>query len=193
MLEIDLPRLRMSRSFLQDLSKAVCRFPRGTVAGNHRQHFFDPTGLYTITIIPDRIEKNDRLILRRGSSIANYSGQKLMRTYGFSADCKSNCIRIGLRPFIMRSDSELLIYIFRSEKRMGMLMQTDFAKSDGIKSDLRTRWPKSSDFGPKSDDPTHQIIKSKNGLGLQSSKNLVERSRYSSSARYTQKYEYEYE
>ena len=37
----------------------------------------------------------------------------------------------------MRSDSELLIFIFRSEKKMALLVQTDFAKSDGIKSDLR--------------------------------------------------------
>ena len=36
----------------------------------------------------------------------------------------------------MRSDSELLIFMFLSEK-MGLLMQSDFAKSDGIKSDLR--------------------------------------------------------
>ena len=53
----------------------------------------------------------------------------------------------------MRSDSELLIFIFGSEKEDGpAFMQSDFAKSDGIKSDLRIRWPKSSDFGPKSDD-----------------------------------------
>ena len=61
----------------------------------------------------------------------------------------------------MRSDSELLIIIFRSEKRMGLLMQSDFAKSDGIKSDLRIRWPKSSDLGPNFDDSTNRIIKSK--------------------------------
>ena len=48
----------------------------------------------------------------------------------------------------MRSDSELLIFVFRSQKIMDLLMQSDFAKSDGIKSDLRIRWPKSSDFGP---------------------------------------------
>ena len=41
-----------------------------------------------------------------------------------------------------------------------------FAKSDVIKSDLRTRWPKSSDFGSKSDDSTYRIIKSKKGMGL---------------------------
>ena len=57
MLEIGLPGLKMSRSFLQDLSRAVSRFSRGPVAGNHRQHFFDPTESNTITI-PDRIEKN---------------------------------------------------------------------------------------------------------------------------------------
>ena len=42
--KIGLPRLRISRRFLQDLSRAVCRFSSGLVAGNHRQHFFDPTG-----------------------------------------------------------------------------------------------------------------------------------------------------
>ena len=73
-----------------------------------------------------------------------------------------------VRPFIMRSDSELLIFIFRSEKKVGLLiMQSDFPKSEGIKSDLRIQWPKSSDFGPKSDDSTHRITKSKNGIGLQ--------------------------
>ena len=77
----------------------------------------------------------------------------------------------------MRSDSELLILIFRSEKKMGLLMQSGFAKADGIKSDLRIRWPKSSDYGPKSDESTHRIMKSKNGIGLQSSKNLAEQSR----------------
>ena len=70
----------------------------------------------------------------------------------------------SLRPFIMRFDSELLIFIFRSEKRM--LMQSDFVKSDRVKSDLRIRWPKSSDFGPKSNDSTHRMIKSKNGIVL---------------------------
>ena len=74
--------------------------------------------------------------------------------------------KASVRPFIMRSDSELLILIFPSEKEMGLLMQSDFAKSDVIKSDLRIRWPKSSDFGPKSDDSTHRIIKSNNGFGL---------------------------
>ena len=52
--KIGLARLRVSRSFLQDLSRAVSRFSRGPVAGNHRQHFFDPTGSNTITF-PDRI------------------------------------------------------------------------------------------------------------------------------------------
>ena len=42
---------------------------------------------------------------------------------------------------------------------------------------MRIRWPKSSDFGPKSDDWTHRIIKSKNGIGLSSSKILTEQSR----------------
>ena len=32
----------------------------------------------------------------------------------------------------MRFGSELLIFVFRSEKRMDVLMQSDFAKFDGI-------------------------------------------------------------
>ena len=50
MLEISLSRLRMTWSFLQHLSTAVCRFSRGPAAGNHRQHFFDPTGSNAIKI-----------------------------------------------------------------------------------------------------------------------------------------------
>ena len=49
---------------------------------------------------------------------------------------------------------------------MGLLMQSDFAKSDELKCNLIIRWPKSSDFGPESDDSTHRIIKSKNSIGL---------------------------
>ena len=37
MLELGLPRLRMNRSFLQDLSRAVSRFSRVPVAGYHLQ------------------------------------------------------------------------------------------------------------------------------------------------------------
>ena len=48
MLAIGLHRLRISRSFLQHVSRAVSRFSRGPAAGNHRQHYFDPTGLNTI-------------------------------------------------------------------------------------------------------------------------------------------------
>ena len=66
----------------------------------------------------------------------------------------------------MRSGSELLILIFRSKKKMGRIMQADCAKSDVIKWDWRIRWLKSSEFGPKSDDSTHRIVKSKNGIGL---------------------------
>ena len=70
------------------------------------------------------------------------------------------------RVILMRSDSELQNFTPRSEKRIGLLMQSDIAKSDGIRSDSRIRWPKSSDFGPKSDYSGHRIIKSKNGIGL---------------------------
>ena len=69
---------------------------------------------------------------------------------------KADCYAIRFRA----SD-----FIFRSEKRMGLLLQPDFAKYDGIKSVLRIRWPKSSDFGPKADESTHRIIKWKKGIG----------------------------
>ena len=70
-------------------------------------------------------------------------------------------------------------------------MQSDFAKPDGIRADLRIRWPKTSDFVSKSNDPAHRVIKSKNGIVLQSSKTLPEQSRSGKSIRkrYTQKYE----
>ena len=53
--------------------------------------------------------------------------------------------------------------LYFSWEIVGLLMQSDRAKSEGTKSDLRIRWPKSSDFGPNSDDSAHGIIKSKNG------------------------------
>ena len=52
-------------------------------------------------------------------------------------------------------------------------MQSDIAKSDGINSDLRIRWPKSSYFGPKSDDSVHRILISKKGIGFELNKNLI--------------------
>ena len=60
----------------------------------------------------------------------------------------------------MRSDLELHILTFRSDEWIGLLMQSDIAKSHEIKSGVRIRWPK-SDFGPKSDDSVHRIPKSK--------------------------------
>ena len=68
-----------------------------------------------------------------------------------------------LRLILMRSDSELQIFMFRSEKIVGLLVRYDSAKSAGTKSDLRPRWPKSSDFGRRSDHSAHRIFKSKNG------------------------------
>ena len=61
MLKTGFPRLRMSRSFLQDLSRAVSRFSRGWVAGSHRQHFFDSTGSKTITIVHDLGKKKNSI------------------------------------------------------------------------------------------------------------------------------------
>ena len=75
----------------------------------------------------------------------------------------------------MRSDSDLQICTFRSEKQISLLMQSDIvAKSDEMNSDLRIRWPKPSDL---SDDSTCRILKSKNGIGrLSSSKDVTEHS-----------------
>ena len=80
-----------------------------------------------------------------------------------SVDFQESTSFLSLRLIVMRSDSELLIFI-QSETRMGLLMQSDFAKSDGIKSDLRIRWPNSSDLGPKSNNSTHRMIKWKIGI-----------------------------
>ena len=66
---------------------------------------------------------------------------------------------------IMRSDSELLIFIFRSEKRMGSpISQNPTGKNLICESDGPSR--QILDQDPKIDDSTHRIIKSKNGIGL---------------------------
>ena len=65
-------------------------------------------------------------------------------------------IKIGLIP--TRSDSKLQIFTFRCDEWIGFLVLSDIVKSDGMKSALRIRWPK-SDFGPKSDDSVHRILK----------------------------------
>ena len=62
-----------------------------------------------------------------------------------------------MRQIIMRSDPELQIFTFRSDEWIGLIMQSDIAKSDGIKSDLTILWP-IPDFGPKSDDWVHCIF-----------------------------------
>ena len=77
------------------------------------------------------------------------------------------CVHSRLRQTVYYAiGSRASDFIFRSENRIGLLLQSDFAKSDVINSDLRVRSPKSSGFGLKSDDSTHRIIKSKNGIGL---------------------------
>ena len=128
MLEIGLPRLRMSWSFLQDLSKAVSRFSRGPVAGNHRHFFsirsgivivFDPNGskkcwrwfpatpsLEKREAALDRSWRKLRLILRQVRPISNIFGAKAHANVLkgiFWTDCKSNCIRIGLRYLSKKS------------------------------------------------------------------------------------------
>ena len=69
-----------------------------------------------------------------------------------------------IRLILMRSDSELQIFTFRCIELIGLLMLSDIAKSDEMKSDLRVRWPKSefvAKSGPKSDDSVHRILKSR--------------------------------
>ena len=57
MCEVAVSRLRMTWTFLQDLSRAVSRFSRCPVARNHLRYFSDPTGSNTIKN-PDWIGKN---------------------------------------------------------------------------------------------------------------------------------------
>ena len=46
-----LPLVRMGRTFPRcTINRIVSRISRDPVAGNHRQHFSDPTGLHAITI-----------------------------------------------------------------------------------------------------------------------------------------------
>ena len=93
-------------------------------------------------------------------------GHRILKSDFIPSDfAKSDCIS---RP-ILFADRKIKIRSSESDRiinGLGLLMQSDFAKSDRIKFDLRIQWPRSSDFGPKSDDSTHRIIKSKNGIGL---------------------------
>ena len=75
MLEIGLPRLRMTWSFLQDLSRAVARFSTSRVAGNHRQHLFDPTGSDVITISNRVDRKKNNFSIRFWDCNQSYSTQ----------------------------------------------------------------------------------------------------------------------
>ena len=42
-----------------------------------------------------------------------------------------------VRPILMQSESELQIFTFRPENRIGLVTQSDSSKSDGTKSDLK--------------------------------------------------------
>ena len=55
-------------------------------------------------------------------------------------------------------------------------MQSDSAKSDGPKSVLKIRWPKSSGFVSKPDESAHRILKSKKASVFYSNTNLTEQS-----------------
>ena len=74
----------------------------------------------------------------------------------------------------MRSDSELQIFTFRSKKKTGLLnIQSDIiAKSDGTKSSFENPMAQ----GVRSDASARRILKSKNGIGLSSRKNVTEQS-----------------
>ena len=66
MFETAVSRLRTSYwTLLQDLSRAVSRFSRCPVAGNHLRYFSDPTGSNTITI-RDRIGKKTLFPIQSG-------------------------------------------------------------------------------------------------------------------------------
>ena len=81
-----------------------------------------------------------------------------MGTIGTTSTRYHHIVTIKIRQILMRSDSELQVFTFRSDEWIGLLTQSDIAKSDGIKSDLRML---KSDFGPKSGDSVHRILKPK--------------------------------
>ena len=65
------------------------------------------------------------------------------RCFSFAAPVHTEPLRLT----IMRSDSELLLCIFRSEKRMGLLMQSDFLQN-----------PTGQNLIWDSDDPSRDIL-----------------------------------
>ena len=79
------------------------------------------------------------------------------------------CLRVEFGSWItkqiwVKTDNSIFFW-FGETKLIGLLMQSDNANSDVIKSDLRIGWPK-SDFGPKSEDSADRIIKSNHVIGL---------------------------
>ena len=89
----------------------------------------------------------------------------------------------------MRPDSELQVFTFRSDKWIGLIMQSDIGKSDGIKSDLKIPWPK-PDLDLKPDDSVRRILQIEMTSGFLSSKSvtkLLRRDWHSSSARFTRR------
>ena len=58
----------------------------------------------------------------------------------------------------MLFDFELHMYYFSKKERKHLLVQPGCAKFDRIIFDLRIRWPKSSEFGPKSEDVSYQMF-----------------------------------
>ena len=72
---------------------------------------------------------------------------------------------------LMPSDSDLKLFTFRSEKKIGHRIQSDTAKSNPMGHNMILE----SD-GPKSDDSARRILESKNGIGLFIKYNLTEQS-----------------
>ena len=88
------------------------------------------------------------VVVRSASIIENFGKKKLKQNtkcsgLGACGGCFQDLEKCEIEsaPFTMRSDSELLIFFFDLEKRWGLLMESDFAKSDGLKSYLRILWP----------------------------------------------------
>ena len=109
------------------------------------------TGIGTTSIpVPDNSESSVKHNPVPGTSVRSVRHQNPVPPH---CDMK-------IRLILMRSNSELQIFTSRCDEWIGLtIMHSDIAKSDGIKSDLRLRLPK-SDFGPKLDDSVHRILKS---------------------------------
>ena len=122
---------------LEDLyvSRAVSRFSRDPPVGKHRQHTFSIHGANRIEYNPRSKRKQQklrRLILRRGRPISNIFWAKAHANVlkgTFSTDCKSDCVRVGLRLHLRPEPNEEILsentIIWKARRAFRYLSQND--------------------------------------------------------------------